>query len=93
MPVIIMPKNKGTTLFPTKKSAIDYLIAMGKNPKIYDIKYVYDTVARRNYPPSYKELHRKAARNWYLRNKEQINAQRRAEYQIGGKAKDDGEEI
>ena len=85
MPVIIMPKSKTLPQFPTKKSAEDYLVAMGKDPKNYEIKYIYDQAARRNYPPSYKELHRAAARNWYLRNKERINAQKRAEYKQGKK--------
>lgn len=80
MPVIIIPKNKGLPLFPNKKSAEDYLTTMGKDPKNYDIKYIYDTMARHNYPPSYKELHKKAARNWYQRNKGKISTQRHDTY-------------
>lgn len=80
MPVIIIPKNKSFLQFPTKKSAENYLIATGKEPKNYDIKYVYDKMTRSNYPPSYQKLHRKAARDWYFRNKEQINTQRRIQY-------------
>lgn len=85
MPVIIIPKNKSLPQFPTKKSAENYLIAMGKDPKNYDIKYIYDEMTRSNYPPSYQKLHRKAAMEYYLRNKERINAQKREDYKRGKK--------
>lgn len=80
MAVVIIPKNKPLIQFPDKKSAMDYIKATGKNPGNFDLYYIYTQMARRNYPPSYDELHKKATRNWYLRNKERINKEKRAEY-------------
>lgn len=86
MSVIIIPKNKPLIQFPDKKSATDYLKATGKNLDQYDIMYLYPEMSRRNFPPSFKTAHRKASRAYYQRNKERINAEKRAKYkQQGGK--------
>jgi hypothetical protein len=80
MAVVIIPKNKPLIQFPDKKSATDYLIAMGKKPENFDMFYIYTDMARRCYPPSYKELHKKAARAWYERNKAKVNKEKRNQY-------------
>lgn len=80
MAVVIIPKNKPLIQFPDKKSAEDYLIALGKKPSNYDLFYIYTDMARKQYPPSYKNSHRKAARDWYHRNKERINKDKRIQY-------------
>lgn len=66
--------------FPDKKSAETYLIATKKDPKQYDIMYIYADMSRRQYPPSYTKLHNKAARDYYQRHKAMINKRRREEY-------------
>lgn len=90
MPVIIIPKNKPNMQFPTIKEAKAYLRALGKDINNYEIKYVYDRMARSKYPPSYVNLHRKAALAYYYRNKDAIREQKRQQYKEN---KTDGKEF